>query len=80
MPCMFRMLAMLRLWRNERLKALGWRMLLQVHDEIILEGPTETAQEALPVVVADMERPFGTDLKVALAVDAKITQAWSEAK
>jgi DNA polymerase I-like protein with 3'-5' exonuclease and polymerase domains len=33
------MKAMLKLHANERLRALGWRMLLQVHDELIFEGP-----------------------------------------
>jgi DNA polymerase-1 len=74
------MLAMLKLWRNERLQQLGWRMLLQVHDEVILEGPEESAPEALPLVIADMQRPFGSDLRVALVVDAKVAPSWYEAK
>ena len=39
-----------------------------------------SADEALPLVVADMAKPFGTDLKVALAVDAKIAHSWADAK
>ena len=32
------MMAMLRLWRSEALKDMGWKLLLQIHDEVILEG------------------------------------------
>ncbi len=28
------MMAMLKLWRSEVLKKLGWRLLLQIHDEV----------------------------------------------
>ncbi len=74
------MAAMLKLWRNERLKALGWRLLLQIHDEVILEGPEESAEEACRLAVADMRLPFDTPLKVELVVDAKIVNNWYEAK
>ena len=39
------MLGMLRLWRSEVLKRLGWKLLLQIHDEVILEGPKESRDE-----------------------------------
>jgi DNA polymerase I len=39
------MMAMLMLWKSEVLKNLGWRLLLQVHDEVILEGPKESRDE-----------------------------------
>ena len=37
---------MLRLEKHPKLKALGYRLLLQVHDEFVLEGPKEHVQEA----------------------------------
>lgn len=39
------MMAMLRLWKSEVLKRLGWQLLLQIHDEVILEGPKESVDE-----------------------------------
>ena len=39
------MLGMLRLWRSDVLKKLGWKLLLQIHDEVILEGPKESRDE-----------------------------------
>lgn len=72
--------AMLGLARHARLAELRWRMVLQVHDEIILEGPSESAAEALELVRDVMAHPFERPLRVALEVDAKIAGTWYEAK
>ena len=56
---------------------------MQVHDEVILEGPAETAQRAKELVVGHMERPFDptyNPLLVDLTVDAKTATTWYEAK
>ncbi|KAL0406914.1 UNVERIFIED_CONTAM: DNA polymerase I A, chloroplastic/mitochondrial [Sesamum latifolium] len=76
------MCAMLQISKNARLKELGWRLLLQVHDEVILEGPAESAEEAKAIVVDCMEKPFDgiNFLRVDLAVDAKCAQNWYSAK
>ncbi|KAF8023827.1 hypothetical protein BT93_F1109 [Corymbia citriodora subsp. variegata] len=77
------MCAMLRITNNKQLEDLGWRLLLQVHDEVILEGPTESAEVAKAIVVECMSKPFfeGVNiLKVDLAVDAKCAQNWYAAK
>lgn len=39
------MMAMIKLWKSETLKKLGWKLLLQIHDEVILEGPKTTKDE-----------------------------------
>ncbi|XP_073268823.1 DNA polymerase I A, chloroplastic/mitochondrial isoform X2 [Populus alba] len=76
------MCAMLEISKNNRLRELGWKLLLQVHDEVILEGPTESAEVAKAIVVDCMSKPFGGKnfLKVDLAVDAKCAQNWYSAK
>uniref|UniRef100_A0A453DAE5 DNA-directed DNA polymerase n=1 Tax=Aegilops tauschii subsp. strangulata TaxID=200361 RepID=A0A453DAE5_AEGTS len=76
------MCAMIEIERNTRLKELGWTLLLQVHDEVILEGPSESADVAKAIVVECMSKPFyGTNiLSVDLAVDAKCAQNWYAAK
>lgn len=76
------MCAMLEIDRNARLKELGWRLLLQVHDEVILEGPTESAELAKAIVIECMSKPFdGTNfLNVDLSVDAKCAPNWYAAK
>lgn len=72
--------AMVKLHRNEKLKDLGYKILLQVHDEVILEGPEENAEEALKLVELDMENPFDFEFPVKLEVDAKIGNCWYECK
>lgn len=52
------MAAMIGIHNNERLKSLGWKMVLQVHDEVILEGPKESVEEATQIVVHCMQHPF----------------------
>ena len=75
--------AMRALMREEALKEMKYRLLLQVHDEVMLEGPAEHAAAAKAEVVACMERPFDEglpSLRVALVVDAKTADNWYEAK
>ncbi|XP_057547674.1 DNA polymerase I B, chloroplastic/mitochondrial-like isoform X2 [Amaranthus tricolor] len=76
------MCAMLELDRNNQLKELGWKLLLQVHDEVILEGPSESAETAKAIVVECMSKPFNGKniLTVELSVDAKCAQNWYAAK
>lgn len=55
---------------------------MQVHDEVILEGPKASADEAQKLVLDCMERPFDgrNPLLVGLVVDSKIADTWYEAK
>lgn len=39
--------AMVKIANDETIKRLGYKQLLQIHDEVILEGPEEHAEEAL---------------------------------
>ena len=54
----------------------------QVHDEVILEGPQETAADAKQLVVDHMGKPFNgrNPLLVDLNVDANTAATWYEAK
>lgn len=77
--------AMLRIDSNEKLRELGWKLLLQVHDEVLLEGPKESASEAQQIVVDCMKSPFGNNcaplpLRVELSVDSKFADTWYDAK
>jgi len=70
--------AMLKADASPRLRELGYKMILQVHDELIFEGPAEHAAEALELVRDIMEHPFldDSELLVPLPVDAKISPHW----
>lgn len=54
----------------------------QVHDEVILEGPRGSAEDAKAIVVDCMSNPFDgrINLRVELSVDAKCAQNWYAAK
>ncbi|KAK9806725.1 hypothetical protein WJX72_000669 [[Myrmecia] bisecta] len=74
--------AMVSIAMNEQLRKMGWVMLLQVHDEVIMEGPKETAEEAQQILINCMQQPFSgvNPLSVELLVDSNIADTWYEAK
>jgi len=78
------MMAMNKINYNEKLKRLGWILLMQIHDEVILEGPEETAEEAFAEVVQCMQEPWVLGLEktsVPLLVDGScVHKTWYEAK
>lgn len=74
------MSAMVNLHRHPTLQALGWRVILQVHDEVILEGPDHSADIALPIVRQVMRRPVSFPVDVDLTVDSKIVSSWYDGK
>jgi len=72
-------LAMNRCRRDSRLRTLGVRMLLQVHDELVFEAPEESAAEACPIIQGHMEHP-GITLRVPLRATPKVGHSWAETK
>ena len=57
--------------------------LLQIHDEVILEGPSESAEEALAIISGVMAAPYEQlrrAMRVELAVDANVGKTWYDAK
>ena len=71
-------LAMIRL--HERLEEGGYdaRLILQVHDELLLEVPEEEVEEVRKLVVETMSGAF--DLDVPLKVDVSTGKNWYELK
>lgn len=83
------MLAMLCIDSDKRLNELGYKLILQVHDELILEGPEEYADEALGIVRDCMSKPWksanygedtGWGMEVQLSVDGKCGDTWYDCK
>jgi DNA polymerase-1 len=72
--------AMLKLHRNDEFRDLGYKVLLQIHDELIFEGPEQHQQRALEIVHECMCHPFQHDLSVELVVNANIANTWFEGK
>mmetsp|Transcript_61965 Transcript_61965/g.110163 ORF Transcript_61965/g.110163 Transcript_61965/m.110163 type:complete len:1294 (+) Transcript_61965:52-3933(+) len=72
--------AMLRVRENSVIRSAGFEIVMQIHDELFLEGPEESAEVALAELVKVMEDPLPFKLKVPLSVDARKAQDWHEAK
>jgi len=64
--------AMLGLHRHKGLQQIGYRVIMQMHDEVLMEGPKEWADEAAEVMRRIMEHPPGfPPLAVPLVVEPK---------
>ena len=68
--------AMIRLHRTLQEKNLRSRMILQVHDELLLKVPQEEMGTVCPLVVEIMEGAF--DLAAPLKVDVEVGPNWLE--
>ena len=77
--------AMLRIGSSPELNRLGYKLLMQIHDEFIIEGPSVHANDAKKILSDLMRNPFKDinpmyQFKVELEVDAGIGHSWLEAK
>jgi len=68
--------AMIDLHRELRRRGLGARLILQIHDELLLEVPEKEAEEARELVRQVMEGALALD--VPLVVDARLGTTWAE--
>ena len=69
-------LAMVKLF--PRLREMGARMLLQVHDELLLEAPQARAEEVAALAKEAMEKAY--PLAVPLEVEVGMGEDWLSAK
>ncbi|MGN0521202.1 MAG: DNA polymerase I [Eubacterium sp.] len=60
--------------KQENMKA---KLILQVHDELIVEAPDDEAEKALQIVTQEMEN--ACKMKVLLRADGKIGKTWYDA-
>ena len=75
--------AQIRISSEERLKKLGAKMLIQVHDELVFECPEENCEEAIQIIKHLMEHPFGEDPKKQvkyLRADYDMGDSYQDAK
>jgi len=70
-------LAMLRVHADKRLDELDARLILQVHDELLLEVPEATASEAAGILRSLMQDVVA--LRVPLKADLGLGLTWAEA-
>ena len=67
-------IAMINVDRKLRESGLGARLLLQVHDELLVESPRENAAAVLEILKSEMEN--AVKLNVPLKVEAEIGDSW----
>jgi DNA polymerase-1 len=70
--------AMIRIHRRLRDEGRAARLVLQVHDELLLEVPEKEVSGVKELVRAEMCGAF--DLDPPLAVDVGVGENWAEAK
>ncbi len=66
--------ALRRLWQELQQRGLGSRLILQVHDELVLEVPQDELDEVGPLAIKTMEGAH--ELDAPLQVDAKVGPNW----
>jgi len=71
-------LAMIRLSKELKENNMKTKIVLQVHDELVLEVPNDELELAKQVITRSME--YGQPLKVPLVVDIGVGPNWMEAK
>lgn len=72
--------AMIKISRNKEIWNLGYRMLIQVHDELVGEVPEKNAEAAVKLIKAEMENSLSQPLRVDLPVKISSGKNWEEAK
>ena len=70
-------LAMVRVWDRIRREGLKSRLILTVHDELIIEAPKEEAAAAARLLQEEMEGCV--DYSVPLTTDVRQGKTWLEA-
>ena len=71
-------LAMVRVHDALRAKGLASRLILQVHDELIVEAPAEESEQVAALLRDCMENV--AELSVPLTVEVKTGSSWYETK
>lgn len=71
-------IAMIRVYNRLKAEKLKARLLLQVHDELIVEAPESEAETVKKIVSEEMEN--ACKMKVRLVSDANIDKTWYDAK
>ena len=71
-------LAMVRVFRALQKEDLQAKLILQVHDELIVECPSFEAPQVMEIVTREMQEVL--ELKVPLIAEAKIGESWYDAK
>ena len=67
---------MIELYNNTRLRELGFRMLIPVHDEIIAECPESNVKECAELLAKTMSKAAEQILEMPIKCDVEISRCW----
>ena len=70
-------MAMIKVAENDEIKHLGGKLILQIHDELLVEGPEDNIEEIGRLLQEDMQKV--TTLAVPLKVDLGLGRNWAQA-
>ena len=70
--------AMIKIYKNKDLQSLGAELIIQVHDEVILECPKENAKEASKILQKCMLDAAADMINVPMKCDTVITERWGD--
>lgn len=71
-------IAMINVYNRLKAEKLNARLILQVHDELIIESDTECAEKCAELLKEEMQGVY--DMRVPLAVDVHTGHSWYDAK
>ena len=70
-------IAMLRVWKTLKEAGLKSKLILQVHDELLIETYEEEVEQVRAILAENMQH--AADLKVKLEIDLRVGKNWYEA-
>ena len=70
--------AMIKIHENKRLQKLGAELIIQVHDEVILECPKENAEEVEGILQSCMLEAAGDMIEVPMKCDVSVAERWGD--
>ena len=68
--------AMIQLNNNPRLKELGFKLLVPIHDEVLVECPEENAKECAELLAQIMSKAAEEILQMPIKCDVAVTKCW----
>lgn len=69
-------MAMIKLYANERLRELGFRLIVTIHDEVLAECPEENAKECSELLSKIMSESAEEILGMPIKTDVETTKVW----
>lgn len=69
-------LAMIKINNDARLRELGFRILIPIHDELLVECPKENAKECAERFAQLMSEAPGEKFSIPISCDVEITERW----